>query len=42
MGLPESSGTVAQGKVVYDDNCAACHGLDGQGGPEDLSSARAC
>jgi S-disulfanyl-L-cysteine oxidoreductase SoxD len=35
-GLPEGSGTVAQGKVVYDDNCAACHGPNGQGGPEDL------
>jgi transposase-like protein len=26
-GLPEGSGTVAQGKSVYTDNCAACHGV---------------
>jgi len=24
-GLPEGSGTVAQGKSVYTDNCAVCH-----------------
>jgi mono/diheme cytochrome c family protein len=34
-GLPEGSGTVAQGKAVYDDNCAACHGDGGQGGIKD-------
>ena len=34
-GLPEGSGTVAQGKSVYTDNCAACHGVNGQGGPKD-------
>ena len=34
-GLPEGSGTVAQGKSVYTDNCAACHGVNGQGGIKD-------
>jgi S-disulfanyl-L-cysteine oxidoreductase SoxD len=34
-GLPEGSGTVAQGKSVYTDNCAACHGDNGQGGIKD-------
>lgn len=30
--LPAGSGTVAQGKAVYDAQCAACHGAQGQGG----------
>lgn len=34
-GLPEGSGTVAHGKVVYDENCEACHGPNGQGGVKD-------
>jgi cytochrome c len=34
-GLPEGSGTVAQGKQVFVDNCAACHGDNGQGGIKD-------
>ena len=34
-GLPEGSGMVAQGKSVYTDNCAACHGVNGQGGIKD-------
>jgi cytochrome c len=33
--LPEGSGTVAHGKVVYDENCQACHGPNGQGGVKD-------
>ena len=34
-GLPEGSGTVAHGKSVYEDNCAACHGTNGQDGIKD-------
>jgi S-disulfanyl-L-cysteine oxidoreductase SoxD len=33
-GLPEGSGTVAQGKTVFEENCAACHGDKGQNGPK--------
>lgn len=32
-GLPAGSGTVAQGKDVYDTKCAACHGDKAAGGP---------
>ena len=31
-GLPSGSGTAAQGRDVYEHQCAACHGLEGQGG----------
>lgn len=31
-GLPEGTGTVAQGKTVYVTNCLGCHGLEGKGG----------
>ncbi|MGH9043052.1 MAG: c-type cytochrome [Acidimicrobiia bacterium] len=31
-GLPEGSGTVAQGKEVYTKSCAACHGAMLEGG----------
>lgn len=34
-GLPTGSGTVAQGKQVFADNCAACHGDNGVGGIKD-------
>ena len=34
-GLPDGSGTVAQGKQVFSDYCAACHGEAGQGGIKD-------
>lgn len=31
-GLPSGSGTASQGKEVYEQQCAACHGLEAQGG----------
>jgi cytochrome c len=31
-GLPEGSGTVAQGLTVYAARCASCHGPGGEGG----------
>lgn len=31
-GLPQGSGSVAQGKAVYDAQCVACHGENLQGG----------
>jgi cytochrome c len=34
-GLPPGSGTVARGKEVYETNCEACHGTNGQGGIKD-------
>lgn len=30
QGLPEGSGTVAEGEVLYIDNCASCHGDFGE------------
>jgi len=30
-GLPPGSGTVADGEVLYTDNCAVCHGTFGEG-----------
>jgi mono/diheme cytochrome c family protein len=34
-GLPDGSGAVAHGKEVFAENCAACHGDNGQGGIKD-------
>ncbi len=34
-GLPPGRGSVAEGKVVYESRCAACHGIKGQGKPAD-------
>ena len=34
-GAPPGSGTVAEGKEVYDAKCAGCHGPTGQEGPND-------
>ena len=31
-GLPDGSGSAPRGKDVYLQNCAACHGLTGEGG----------
>lgn len=33
LGLPAGSGTVAQGRQVFDAKCAACHGAAAAGGP---------
>lgn len=30
-GFPSGSGTAAQGKAIYDAQCAACHGMQGEG-----------
>jgi cytochrome c len=34
-GLPAGGGTARQGQTVYDQKCAACHGLKGVGNPAD-------
>jgi S-disulfanyl-L-cysteine oxidoreductase SoxD len=34
-GLPAGQGTVAAGEQVYRQKCLACHGEEGQGGPND-------
>lgn len=34
-GLPPGSGSVARGKQVYENLCAACHGIKGEGKPAD-------
>ena len=34
-GLPAGSGTVTQGKAVYDAKCQTCHGGKGEGKPAD-------
>ncbi len=33
-GLPSGRATAAEGRVLYDRRCAACHGLTGQEGPD--------
>ena len=33
-GLPEGKGTASQGEAVYRDQCASCHGPNGEGKPE--------
>ena len=33
VGLPSGRGSVAQGREVYAQKCAACHGADAKGGP---------
>jgi len=34
-GLPNGGGTAVHGKVVYEENCEACHGANGLGGIKD-------
>ena len=34
-GLPPGHGEVAQGRAIYDEKCAACHGAHGEGKPMD-------
>jgi len=35
-GLPDGSGTAAEGAKVYQDNCLACHGAGGKDGLNDV------
>ena len=35
QGLPKGRGTVDQGRQLFAQRCAACHGADGRGGPAD-------
>lgn len=35
IGLPPGSGTATLGATVFRDNCAACHGQDGEGAASD-------
>lgn len=30
-GFPEGSGTAAEGRAVFNQRCAACHGMNGEG-----------
>lgn len=40
-GLPAGKGTAAEGKAVYEQQCASCHGAKGEGGSADeLAGAR--
>ena len=39
-GLPPGQGSVADGLRVYATKCAACHGADGTGGPNDQLAGR--
>jgi mono/diheme cytochrome c family protein len=34
-GLPEGRATAAEGKALYDQRCARCHGVSGNEGPDD-------
>jgi cytochrome c len=38
IGLPPASGTVRQGEVIYNSQCAACHGVKGVGNPDEPPS----
>lgn len=39
-GLPTGSGTVAQGKEIYNKRCITCHGPAGQGGSADALAGK--
>ncbi|MFM8333230.1 MAG: c-type cytochrome [Candidatus Methylumidiphilus sp.] len=40
-GLPTGAGTVDEGKLIYQQRCASCHGADGAGGSaNELAGAR--
>ena len=40
-GLPAGKGTAAEGKAVYGQHCASCHGPKGEGGSaEELAGAK--
>jgi mono/diheme cytochrome c family protein len=36
QGLPKGRGTVDQGRQIFAQRCAACHGADGRGGQADV------
>jgi len=36
LGLPEGGGSVSEGKTIFAERCAACHGDKGQGGAADV------
>ena len=40
-GLPHDSGTVAQGQIIFRQQCASCHGPTGIEGPFDVLVGRA-
>ncbi|RMG22636.1 MAG: cytochrome c [Bacteroidetes bacterium] len=40
QGLPAAAGTVAQGRSIYAQKCAACHGPTGKEGPFDVLVGR--
>ena len=33
-GLPSGSGSVAEGKALFEMQCVSCHGVDAAGGPQ--------
>ncbi|MBJ7379751.1 MAG: cytochrome c [Polynucleobacter sp.] len=33
LNMPPGSGTIAQGKAIYEAKCQSCHGADAKGGP---------
>jgi S-disulfanyl-L-cysteine oxidoreductase SoxD len=39
-GLPEGSGTVARGRVLYQSQCVQCHGAEGKGADNEALAGR--